>query len=126
MAGNLIGRGSTLLISGTHQDPDKFHLCIILNDPPDREPRQVLYVPVIMVRKKYDRTCILDVGDHEFIKQRSCVHYAMVGVRAVAHLAKCGSRKDPLADDVLERVCAGILDSPHSPPWAKKFYESNN
>ncbi len=126
MAGEQIRHGSTLLIPGTHQDPEKSHLCIILNDPPDCGPRQVLYVPVITARKKYDATCILDVGDHDFIKQRSCVHYARAAVRTVEHLAKCGSPKDPLAVDVLERVCTGIFDSPHSPPWVKKFYEDNN
>ena len=126
MAGDQIRRGSTLLIRGTHQDPDKFHLCIILNTPPARSPRQVLYVPVITARKIFDTTCILDVGDHDFIKQRSCVHYARADVRTVKHLAKRGSLRDPLADDVLERVCAGIFGSPYSSPWVKKFYEDNN
>lgn len=126
MAEERIGRGSTLLIPGTHQDPEKSHLCIVLNDPPDREPRQVLYVPIITARRKYDATCVLDVGDHDFIVRKSCVHYTRAEVRPVEHLAKCGSLRSPLADDVLERVCAGIFDSPHTRPWVRKFYEDNN
>ena len=126
MAGDQIRRGSTLLISGTHQDPSKSHLCIILNDPPDANPQQVLYVPVITARKKSDATCILEVGDHEFIVHKSCVHYANAQVRTVQQLTDRGSLKEPLRDDVLERVCAGVFDSPHTRPWVRKFYEENN
>ena len=126
MAGDQIGRGSTLLISGTHHNPDNFHLCIVLNDPPDVAPRQVLYVPVITVGKKYDATCELDVGDHDFITHKSCVHYAGADVRTVEQLESRGKLKEPLRDDVLERVCSGILDSPLSPPWVQKFYLKNN
>lgn len=126
MDGDQIRRGSTLLIAGTHQDPERSHLCIVLNDPPDASPQQVLYVPVITARKKSDTTCVLDVGDHDFIVRKSCVHYARADVRTVEHLAKCGSLRSPLTDDVLERVCAGIFDSPYTRPWVKEFYEDNN
>ena len=126
MAGNHIKRGSTLLIAATHQDPNKSHLCIILNDPPDANPEQVLYVPVITARRKYDTTCILEVGDHKFIVHKSCVHYAMAQVRTVQHLLKCGTLKEPMRDDVLERVCKGIFDSPHSPPFVREFYREHN
>ena len=126
MAGDQIRRGSTLLISGTHQSANVFHLCIILNDPPDEDPPQFLYVPVITARKKYDATCILKVGDHEFIVHKSCVHYARSQVRTVQQLTNRGALKEPLRDDVLERVCVGIFDSPHTPPWVRKFYDDNN
>ena len=126
MAENQIRRGSTLLISGTHHNPNVSHLCIILNDPPGTAPQQVLYVPVITAREKYDTTCVLEVGDHEFITHKSCVHYARADVRTVQHLEKLGSLKEPLRDDVLERVCGGIFDSPHSRPWIKEFYHKHN
>ena len=125
-AGDQIRRGSTLLISGTHHDPNASHLCIVLNDPSDTGPQQVLYVPVITARKKYDITCILEVGDHEFIAHKSCVHYATASVRTVQQLANRGSLREPLRGDVLERVCKGIFDSPQSRPWVKEFYRKNN
>lgn len=125
MTGENIRRGSTLLISGTHQNPDIHHLCLILSEPPDHEPRQVLYVPVITARRKCDMTCVLDVGDHDFIVHKSCVHYARADVRTVEQLAMRGSLKEPLTDDVLERVCDGIFASPHSRPWVRKFYETH-
>ena len=99
MAEDEIGRGSTLLTLGTHQNPGIRHLCIVLNDPPPNEPRQVLYVPVITARRKYDPTCVLDVGDHEFIVRKSCVHYARAEVRHVEQLAKRGELRAPLTAD---------------------------
>ncbi len=126
MAGDQIRRGSTLLISGTHQNANVYHLCIILNDPPDEDPQQFLYVPVITARKKYDPTCILEDGDHEFIDHKSCVHYARAQVRSVQQFTNRGPPKEPLRDDVLERVCRGIFDSPHSAPWVKEFYRTHN
>ncbi len=126
MAGDPVRRGSTLLISGTHRNPDLFHLCIVLNDPVGADPQQILYVPVITARKKYDKTCILEVGDHEFIVHKSWVHYARAQVRTVQQLTNRGSLKEPLRDDVLERVCAGIFYSPLTPPWVRKFYDDNN
>ena len=126
MAGDQIRRGSTLLISGTHRNPDVSHPCIVLSGPPDAGPQQVLYVPVITARKRYDTTCVLEVGDHEFIVHKSCVHYARAEVRTVQQLANRGSLKEPLRDDVLERVSKGIFDSPHSRPWVKEFYRAHN
>ena len=126
MAEDQLRRGSTLLISGTHQIANVSNLCIILNDPPGTAPQQFLYVPVITAREKCDTTCVLEVGDHEFISHKSCVHYAMADVRTVQQLKKRGSLREPLRDDVLERVCGGIFDSPHSRPWVKEFFLKHN
>lgn len=126
MVGDPIKRGSTLLISGSHHNPNKSHLCIVLNDPPDADPRQILYVPVISARKKYDATCVFEAGDHEFIIHKSCVHYARADVRTVQQLANRGSLREPLRADILKRVCDGIFASPHSRPWVKEFYITHN
>ena len=116
-----LSAGSTLFLPGTHRNPDNRHLCIVLNDPRIEEGNQALYVPVITVRRKFDATCILDVGDHPFIRHRSCVHYAAMGQRSEAHLLKVGIIQEPLREDVLRRVIEGVSASRHSAPWAKKL-----
>ena len=126
MAGGQIRRGSTLLVEGTHQNPDKRHLCIILNDLPSDGSQQFLYVPIITARGKFDATCILDAGDHQFIDHESCVHYARAEVRHVEQLLRRGELCEPLVADVLEKVCAGVFKSPHSRPFIKKFYNDYN
>ena len=114
--------GSTILLPGTHQNPDRHHMCIVLTDPRHTEGRQVLYVPIITARRKHDATCILDVGDHPFIKHESCVHYAVMDLRPETHLLRLGKISEPLKADVLERVLDGVLLSPRSAPWAKEFF----
>ena len=118
---NGLGRGSTILLPNTHYNPDKHHTCIVLSDPQNAEGRQVLYVPIITARGKFDETCVLEVGDHGFIKHRSCVHYGMMGQRTEAHLLKVGKVGESLQPAVLERVLDGAINSPHSAPWAKAF-----
>lgn len=113
--------GATILLPGTHQNPENHHICIVLSDPEDTDGRQVLYVPITTARKKCDETCILEVGDHPFIKHTSCVHYAMMNQRSEAHLLKVGKLREPLQPDVLGRVLDGVMRSPRSAPWAKKF-----
>ena len=122
MTERTLSAGSTLLLPGTHQNPDNRHLCIVLNDPRKEAGNQALYVPVITVRRKFDATCILDVGDHPFIRHPSCVHYATMSQRSEAHLLKVGTIQEPLREEVLQRVLEGATASPHSPPWAKKFF----
>lgn len=113
--------GSTIHLPGAHQNPDNYHLCIVLSDPENAEGRQVLYAPVITARRRYGATCILDIGDHPFIRHKSCVHYAVMGQRPETHLLKLGRMSAPLEAHVLERVLDGVMISPHSPPWAESF-----
>ena len=100
MTETTVGRGSTFLVPGTHLNPDKSHLCVVLTSPPADGPPLVLYVPIITFHEKYDATCILGVGDHEFIKEKSCVHYATAAVRTVKHLKMCGIPKQSLESKV--------------------------
>ena len=127
MASYVPVRGSTLLVPGTHYNPSRSHLCLVLNDPPDQNPKQTLFVPVITKRKKHDPTCFLTVGDHTFIKKESCVHYALSQIRSTAHLVKliesgAITYKGQLSEEVLQRVTRGLLDSPFTPRFAKTFY----
>ena len=113
--------GATILLPSTHHNPDKYHMCIVLNDPLDSEGRQVLYAPIVTARRKYDSTCVLEVGDHPFIKHKSCVHYARMGQRSEAHLLKIGKISAPIQPDVMRRAIEGVTLSPHSALWAKKL-----
>lgn len=121
MNDGVLHAGATILLPGTHQNPDNYHICVVLSDPENAEGRQVLYVPIITARRKCDETCILEVGDHPFIKHTSCVHYAMMNQRSEFHLLKVGKLREPLQSDVLSRVLDGVMRSPRSAPWAKKL-----
>ncbi len=75
-------RRATLLIpSGPAHDPDRKHLFIVLTDPAqvlEYTEKYSLLVGVASVQTDlpHDPTCLLDAGDHEFIRHKSYVHYA--------------------------------------------------
>lgn len=101
-------------------------MCIVLTDPEHAGGRQVLYVPIITARGKFDHTCISKKGDHRFIGHTSSVHYAMMGQRAEAHLLKVGNVDEPFRPDFLERVLEGAKKSPYSPPGRNGSLPANN
>lgn len=84
----------------------------------------MLFVPIITYKSKCDDTCILEVGDHPFIKHKSCVHYARIELRNESHLLSRYNYRlqEQLSSDVLNRVVEGIRTSELTPPWVTKNY----
>ncbi len=72
-------RGDTLLILGTGpaNDPDRGHLFILLTNVCSEGA--ILLAPIRSVRGQHDRTCLLGVGDHRFLKGPSWISYAQCG-----------------------------------------------
>jgi hypothetical protein len=67
-------RGTLLVLSGTHVDPDKHHLFVICTDECDNG--NFLIAPLCTWTNSYcDPTCILQPHEHQFIKQKSYVLY---------------------------------------------------
>jgi hypothetical protein len=117
-------RGDTFLIDTSN---DK-HLFVVATDA-DRNGMHLL-LSVSTVRpeaRNIDRTCEIAAGAHSFIKKRSFVYYRKPEQRSASHIAKCVegrsfAPKEPVAPELLERMCIGILTSVQSPRWAKDFY----
>lgn len=123
---------NTLLIpSGTFEAPDKKHLFIIMTAICNQGHHLVLSASSVKEGVKYDATCELEIGCHEFIKKPSYILYARAERLRSAGLVKCVdgwvyTPKERLADDVFARVCAGIEGSPFIPKWARKYYTENS
>jgi hypothetical protein len=82
----------------------------VLSDP--TRDHFVLLVNLTSHRADKDDACILDVGDHPFIRHRSCVNYAKVKHIAVAQLETILNmpsveRREPLSIEVLQRIRDG-------------------
>ena len=67
--------GETFLLPGLDD-----HLWMVLSDPA-REPNLVV-VFFLSWQPQYDQACVLQAGDHPFIKHSTCVNYP--GARVVA------------------------------------------
>lgn len=124
-------RRATLLIpSGADHDPDRKHLFILLTDPqpPDQATLLVNIAPVYD-KIPHDPTCYLHPGDHPFIRHQSYVNYARARIEAAPKLAEGVKRgwfvpQGTIEGGIFARVCQGLMESRHTAPKIKKFFEA--
>ena len=121
--------GAALLIpSGNEGD----HLFIALNDPGRFEGYGsnpcVVLVNLSSVREgvPYDATCVLDAGEHEFVRHPSFVFYRNARIEPESHvlrLVEQGLFKPHVAvsAEVLQRIKSGLFASPHTKREFKRF-----
>lgn len=112
--------------SGTEDRPDLKHLFVICTDA-DGTGQHLLLNVTKWRNDLCDNTCIFDEGAHEFIKHKSYVLYRKARIETAQALLN-GVRegifhpKECLEQQHFERVCKGILVSPHIPRGMKQFY----
>lgn len=121
--------GATLLMpSGNEGD----HLYVVLNDPCAFDSYGsnpcVLLVNLSSVREgvPYDATCVLDPGEHAFVRRQSFVFYRNARIEQESHILRLmdqGLFKPHVAvsDEVFQRIKAGLSDSPHTKREFKRF-----
>jgi hypothetical protein len=106
------------------------HLYVVLCDPSDvpTNPRQsVVFVGIFSLRHPWhERTLVLDVGDHRFIKHESYVDYASANVKRAVEIEKSVNDRrfrthDAVASPLVGRIVAGALTSPRTPRYVKDF-----
>lgn len=121
-------KASILVPSGPAHDPDRKHLFIVLSDPVTDE-KVVLLVSISSVKPNRwnDESCLLYPGDHPFIKKDSFVDYASARIEPGDKLlrgVKAGKLipKDPITDEVFERICAGVMASRRTPRYIRQFF----
>ena len=74
----------------------------------------------------YDTTCVLDAGEHEFIRHPSFVFYRNARIEPESHvlqLVEQGLFKPHVAvsAEVLQRIKSGLFASPHTKREFKRF-----
>lgn len=129
----MLQRKITLLLPTFQGSHDKFkHLFFILTDPcfdyeSCREDMMLLVnCSSIMEDKPYDSTCILNEGDHPFIKHKSYIYYRQARIEHLRDI-EAGIRANrftthQIADDVLyERILRGIFVSQYIEPRYQRF-----
>jgi hypothetical protein len=106
--------GDTFIIDepGTSLDS---HLWIVISDPVTN-PEEVVLVNFTKHRADKDQACIVDPGDHPFIKHRTCVEYRRAKVRSAKDLSTLLSGGQitphaPASPDLLARIRAGVPQS---------------
>lgn len=110
----ILRAGRTLLL---RELPDsRPHLWLVLTDPAGTPP-EVVAVMVRTATAFTDRTVVLSVGDHPFIRRPSSVHYSTAtffrvdAIQRAILRRQCHLRED-MSPELLQRVRQGLLDSP--------------
>jgi hypothetical protein len=79
------------------------------------------------VRPGYiDQTCILEPGEHPFVKAQTFVNYQRAEIYQRTHIDKCISGwlytpREPMANDVMARIVDGVTASIQTPRKVKKY-----
>lgn len=118
---------TVLFASGPGYDHTRNHLFVLLTD--EHGPaKQVLLVPICTAGSKSDKSCLIAVGDHPFIKDESFIDYGSARVEPGEKLTKgvaSGEFTDKgLIDEaVFKRIITGLRASPRSRPFSIDFYD---
>lgn len=118
-------RGGTIFIP---TGPTGDHLFCILNDKCKDEQHLLVNFSSIKDGNFFDNTCVVEPGEHRFLRRQSYVNYSMADIQPAGRLSKMvdGWIYKPDADlssDLLERICAGILQSRFIKRRVKRYFE---
>lgn len=108
---------------------DEKHLFFILNDACTEGCHLLVNVTTIYAGGHHDPACILDVGDHPFLKHKSFISYKMARVHQSAQLIKMVSSwyytpGEPAAPELVEKIIQGALASDYVPKHVWKYLAS--
>jgi hypothetical protein len=116
-------RDTFLIASG----PSGKHLFILLNDQPGGPHILVSVTSWKPNGKANDATCRISAGEHPRINRASYIYYRSPLAYATAALQRRVDSgyfepKEPVADALLRRICAGLSVSQQTPRWAKALW----
>jgi hypothetical protein len=108
--------GTTFLLKEKTLDN---HLWVVLSDP-KIDPGKVLLVSLTTATALKEQICLLEVGDHPWIRHKTCAYYEYPKVVSLATLYKLKDTgqldlREPLSPAVLERMREGAALSTRMP-----------
>ncbi|WP_333894959.1 hypothetical protein [Atlantibacter hermannii] len=125
---NPVQKGTIMLLSGS-----KEHLFFICNDPvfyPKLAKESFLAVNLTSIAAgiEPDSSCLLNVGDHPFVRHPSYVLYRraeIFGADSVIQRVSAGDIRihDPCSEGTFQRILGGFNVSPHVRPVIKNYYQ---
>lgn len=118
-------KATLLVTSGPAHDPERKHLFILLTHGLGEED-EVLMVSLqsIVDQLQQDDSCVVEPGEHLFVRHGSFVRYDKCRKVAANKLVQAVGNgtmipHDQVSDALFERICSGLKLSTHTPPWAK-------
>ena len=117
--------GSTFKILGDGADD---HLWMIISDPCPKTGKQVL-VNLTGWQRVFDQTCIVEIGEHPYVRKRSLIYYPKPRLYPPTYIDKLNNAgllkiREPLSPDLLKRIQRGSIASPHFPIGPKQIMKA--
>jgi len=105
--------GDTFLVASPETTYDS-HLWIVINDP--NVNGDCVIVNFTSWRQDKDQACVLELGDHPYIRRKTCVNYKdakhMDQTKLDTLVASKGlKRHDPVSQPLLQRIREGVYES---------------
>jgi hypothetical protein len=106
----------------------KFHLFFIISEEDDDGMHIVVNVTSIDATISYDKTCVLNAGDHEFITHSSYIAYELATEmhknRIDGNIAKkIFQQKKAATAELISKICEGLKTSPFTKRGVKDAYD---
>lgn len=120
-------KATVLVASGPADDPERKHLFVVLTHGLG-EREEVLLVSLSSWNDAIpcDASCIVQPGEHPFVKRRSFARYDLPRRVPKASLLLAVEQgvfvpREPVSDVLYQRICKGLLASPLAAPATKSF-----
>ena len=120
-------KATVLIPSGPSNDQDRMHLFIILTNPSTEKKLNIIVSISTYTGWPNDPTCILNQGDHPFIRHKSYVLYSKAKIFKSKKLTRGVQDgklvpKDPIDQSVFEKIVVGLMVSERTPKKIKDFF----
>tara|TARA_R110001606_G_scaffold122144_4_gene254929 strand:- start:339 stop:764 length:426 start_codon:yes stop_codon:yes gene_type:complete len=109
------------------QDQTKKHLLIVVTDPVNIPPWKIVTVPINTFYESSDSTCILNQGDHPFIRHKSFINYKETRIIDIEKIRNGISKKvfsshHDVDQEIFTQICNGFEQSNAMITLAKGIY----
>lgn len=118
-------KGTALLVPSGPGDYK--HLFFLLTDPGSDKKNLIVNMTTYRQNVFVDNTCILNPGDHDFIKGQSFVEYRLAEIKDSQSIIDAVNNeefiyKPPPSPAILKNICDGVCVSPFTPQKIKNYY----
>jgi len=108
--------------------PD-LHLFVVMNDPCPEKLCLVISISSIKPKRHFDPACVLEVGDHPFIKHPSFIMYRLAETKKAMHISNMVDSKYYLKHKDFEEpafgnIAAGLFKSDEVKPRILKYADA--
>jgi hypothetical protein len=106
------------------------HLFVVLTNACPDGLHLIATIGRVKPNIKHDATCEIAAGEHGFIDKPSFVRYGMLTQMAGVHIRKMIDKKyyvekEPVAEELCERICAGVATSDFTANGMRRYFEKN-